>query len=52
VIAVGGRPQITEPFDKIKANVITSDDLFSMKKPPGKTLVIGASYVALVSLFF
>lgn len=47
VIAVGGRPQITEPFDKIKQYVITSDDLFSMKKPPGKTLVIGASYVAL-----
>lgn len=27
--------------------VITSDDLFSLKNPPGKTLIIGASYVAL-----
>jgi len=26
---------------------ITSDDLFSLQKAPGKTLVIGASYVAL-----
>ncbi|VDL86078.1 unnamed protein product [Nippostrongylus brasiliensis] len=26
---------------------ITSDDLFSLSKPPGKTLVVGASYVAL-----
>jgi len=26
---------------------ITSDDLFSLAKPPGRTLVVGASYVAL-----
>jgi len=26
---------------------ITSDDVFSLKTPPGRTLVIGASYVAL-----
>ena len=26
---------------------ITSDDIFSLKKAPGKTLVVGASYVAL-----
>jgi pyruvate/2-oxoglutarate dehydrogenase complex dihydrolipoamide dehydrogenase (E3) component len=26
---------------------ITSDDLFSLAEPPGKTLVVGASYVAL-----
>lgn len=26
---------------------ITSDDLFSLSSPPGKTLVVGASYVAL-----
>lgn len=26
---------------------MTSDDIFSLKKPPGKTLVVGASYVAL-----
>ena len=26
---------------------ITSDDLFSLDKPPGKTLVVGGGYVAL-----
>jgi thioredoxin reductase (NADPH) len=26
---------------------ITSDDLFSLAKPPGKTLLVGASYIAL-----
>ena len=46
VIAVGGRPSYPGiPGDKEFG--ITSDDLFSMKKSPGKTLVIGASYVAL-----
>lgn len=45
VVAVGGRPNIPENIDK--SLVITSDDLFSIPKAPGKTLVIGASYVAL-----
>lgn len=45
VIAVGGRPYIPDNIDR--SLVITSDDLFSIKKPPGKTLVVGASYVAL-----
>jgi pyruvate/2-oxoglutarate dehydrogenase complex dihydrolipoamide dehydrogenase (E3) component len=27
--------------------VITSDDIFSLKQNPGKTLAVGASYVAL-----
>jgi len=27
--------------------VITSDDLFSMNESPGKTLIVGASYIAL-----
>jgi len=45
VIAVGGRPSYDEKIDP--ALYITSDDLFSLEKPPGKTLVIGASYVAL-----
>ena len=26
---------------------ITSDDLFSLSNPPGKTLIVGASYIAL-----
>ena len=46
VIAVGGRPSYPDiPGDKEFG--ITSDDIFSLKTAPGKTLVIGASYVAL-----
>jgi len=46
VIATGGRPTYPGiPGDKEFG--ITSDDIFSLKKAPGKTLVVGASYVAL-----
>lgn len=46
VIATGGRPNYPGiPGDKEFG--ITSDDIFSLKKAPGKTLVIGASYIAL-----
>lgn len=46
MIAVGGRPNYAGiPGDKEFG--ITSDDMFSMKKTPGKTLVVGASYIAL-----
>jgi thioredoxin reductase (NADPH) len=45
VVAVGGRPK---PLDCPGGELaISSDDIFSMQKSPGKTLVIGASYVAL-----
>lgn len=45
VIAVGGRPNALDiPGGE---HAISSDDLFSLPKAPGKTLVIGASYVAL-----
>ncbi|CAH0486548.1 unnamed protein product [Peronospora farinosa] len=46
VIAVGGRPRkLTCPGGE---HAISSDDIFWMKKKePGKTLVVGASYVAL-----
>jgi len=47
VIAVGGRPLIPEELLSVKHQIYTSDDIFSLKKAPGKTLVIGASYVAL-----
>ncbi|KAF8791785.1 Thioredoxin reductase 2 like protein [Argiope bruennichi] len=46
VIAVGGRPK----YPKIPGAMeycISSDDIFSFEKSPGKTLVIGGSYVAL-----
>lgn len=46
IIAVGGRPSYPGvPGDKEFG--ITSDDVFSLQKAPGKTLVVGASYVAL-----
>jgi thioredoxin reductase (NADPH) len=46
VIAVGGRPSYPGiPGDKEFG--MTSDDIFSKKEAPGKTLVVGASYVAL-----
>jgi len=46
VVAVGGRPSYPD-IPGAKEFGITSDDLFSLRTPPGKTLVIGASYVAL-----
>ncbi|XP_016119538.1 thioredoxin reductase 1, cytoplasmic-like, partial [Sinocyclocheilus grahami] len=46
VLATGERPRyLGIPGDK--EYCITSDDLFSLPYCPGKTLVIGASYVAL-----
>ncbi|OQR94644.1 thioredoxin reductase 1 [Thraustotheca clavata] len=45
IIAVGGRPkQLDCPGGEL---AITSDDIFSREQAPGKTLVVGASYVAL-----
>ncbi|EQC25393.1 thioredoxin reductase (NADPH) [Saprolegnia diclina VS20] len=45
LIAVGGRPK---SLDCPGADLaISSDDIFSRPTPPGKTLVVGASYVAL-----
>ncbi|UKJ89145.2 thioredoxin reductase [Theileria orientalis] len=47
IIAVGERPYIPHDVEGAREYAITSDDLFSLPKAPGKTLVIGASYVAL-----
>ena len=46
LIAVGGRPNFDYPGSK--EFCISSDDIFSLAKSPGKTLVVGASYIALV----
>lgn len=46
LIATGGRPNYND-IPGSKEHAITSDDLFSLKKEPGKTLVVGASYIAL-----
>ncbi|XP_050309805.1 thioredoxin reductase 1, mitochondrial-like [Anthonomus grandis grandis] len=46
LIAVGGRPKYPDIKDAV-AYGITSDDLFSLEKPPGKTVIIGAGYIGL-----
>lgn len=46
VIACGGRPRYPDIPGAMEYG-ITSDDIFSLDREPGKTLVIGASYIAL-----
>ncbi|XP_063219783.1 thioredoxin reductase 1, cytoplasmic-like [Bacillus rossius redtenbacheri] len=46
IISVGCRPRYPD-IPGAKEFCITSDDLFSLKTHPGKTLIIGASYIAL-----
>ncbi|XP_037727398.1 thioredoxin reductase 1, mitochondrial isoform X2 [Drosophila subpulchrella] len=46
VIAVGGRPRYPEIPGAVEHG-ITSDDLFSLDREPGKTLVVGAGYIGL-----
>lgn len=48
VIAVGGRPKyLNIPGGTAQdALCITSDDIFSLQKPPGATLCIGAGYIS------
>lgn len=46
VIACGGRPSLPD-IPGAKEFGISSDDIFWKKEAPGKTLVVGASYVAL-----
>lgn len=48
VIAVGGRPNYPEIPGALEY-CITSDDIFSLENPPGKTLVIGAGCILLVT---
>jgi len=46
LIATGGRP--SDPLiPGAREHSISSDDIFWMKKKPGRTLVVGASYIAL-----
>ena len=44
MVCTGGRPTSLKAIEKFS---ITSDDLFSLEKAPGKTLVVGGGYVAL-----
>ena len=50
IIATGGRPRYMvskNPEIKFEEECITSDDLFSLDKNPGKTLVVGGGYIAI-----
>ncbi len=51
ILATGGRP-IYPNIPGAREYGITSDDLFSLKKPPGKTLLVGASYIAMETAGF
>lgn len=46
IIACGGRPSYGD-YPGAQECCISSDDIFWQKKAPGKTLVVGASYIAL-----
>lgn len=47
VLATGGRPRVPDDVPGAKEHAITSDDVFSLPQSPGKTLIVGASYIAL-----
>ena len=47
LIATGERPRYPSDCPGAREYGITSDDLFSLPYSPGKTVVVGASYVAL-----
>eukprot|EP00123_Amoebidium_parasiticum_P011692 comp20858_c0_seq1/m.27607 comp20858_c0_seq1/g.27607 ORF comp20858_c0_seq1/g.27607 comp20858_c0_seq1/m.27607 type:complete len:511 (-) comp20858_c0_seq1:243-1775(-) len=47
IIAVGGRPNIPSDVPGAREYAITSDDIFSLDRSPGKTLCVGASYISL-----
>jgi len=44
VVAVGGRPRYPDIPGALEYG-ITSDDIFSLKNAPGKTLVVGAGCI-------
>jgi len=46
-VAVGGRPIVPNDVPGAREYAITSDDIFALKEAPGRTLVVGASYIAL-----
>jgi len=51
LLAPGCRP-VYPDFPGARELCISSDDVFSLMEPPGKTLIIGASYIALETAGF
>lgn len=49
VVCTGGRPAMLECLKDV---AITSDDIFSLQRPPGKTLVVGGGYIAVETAGF
>lgn len=47
ILATGGRPSVPSDIPGAVELGISSDDIFKLDHDPGKTLVVGASYVAL-----
>jgi len=47
LIAPGGRPHIPDDVPGALEYAITSDDIFALKRAPGKTLCVGGSYISL-----
>ena len=47
VVATGNRPRYYPGVDSLNKFAITSDDLFSLERDPGATLVIGGGYIAI-----
>merc|ERR1711972_422061 len=47
IVACGGRPYIPPSIAGASQYAITSDDIFSLKHAPGKTLCVGSGYIAL-----
>ncbi len=49
MLATGGRPTLLseEACSGMREHAITSDDIFTLPKEPGKTLVVGGGYIAL-----
>jgi thioredoxin reductase (NADPH) len=46
-ISVGGRPHVPSDIPGALDYAITSDDIFTLDHPPGKTLCVGGSYISL-----
>jgi thioredoxin reductase (NADPH) len=46
-VAAGVRPRLYATVPELESYGISSDDLFSLKENPGKTLVIGGGYIAI-----
>ncbi|CAK0796792.1 unnamed protein product [Prorocentrum cordatum] len=46
VVATGGRPRVPREVPGALQHAITSDDVFSLPGPPGKTLCVGGAYIS------